>query len=107
MILTKISSSIKIPLLSFLNALKKFKCSKFSTPSMTALITLKLKVSCLFSLYDEKLISIPLVIILRAKKICERFFTGPFNRNPFQLCRVRVYIFDWNFTIDIIFNLLY
>ena len=88
MILTKISSSIKIPLLSFLNAIKNL-----NVPNLV------LQVSCLFSLYDEKLISIPLVIILRAKKICERFFTGPFNRNPFQLCCVRVYIFDWNFTI--------
>jgi hypothetical protein len=45
---------------------------------MTAFITLKLKVSCLFSFYDEKFITIPLIIILRAKKIGEGFFTGPF-----------------------------
>ena len=62
---------------------EKFKSSKFSTPSMTALITLKFKVSCLFSFYDEKLIAIPLIIILRAKKIRKGFFTGPLNRNPF------------------------
>jgi hypothetical protein len=50
---------------------------------MTAFITLKFKVSCLFSFYDEEFIAIPLIIILRAKKIRKGFFTGPLNRNPF------------------------
>jgi hypothetical protein len=50
---------------------------------MTAFIALKFEVSSFFSFYNEELVTIPCIIIFRAKKISKRFFTGPLYGNPF------------------------
>ena len=94
-----------------------------STPSMITFIAPKLKEPFLNSLNNCKLFIVPLVRVLLHEKSSECFLWSPLNRNPFQSLRstrsgdssIRHWHswktlrnnLDWNFTIYIIFNLLY
>ena len=101
----------------FLKANIKFESSIMSTPRMIAFITPKFKEPFLNSLFYSKFIIVPFIFIFTTKKSRKCFLWCPFNRNPFKglrgttrhTAKLISQLWDncnWNFSIDIIFNLL-
>ena len=96
----------------------KFESTIMSAPSMITFIAPKFEETLLNPFNNCEFIIIPLIIIFSHEKSGESFLRGPLNRNPFQSLwstsstNITIHLIwkmwnnlNWNFPVDIIFNL--
>ena len=103
----------KESIISLFESDEEFERTKLSAPGMATLGAKEIEAARLGSLEDEEPLPIPIVLVFLYEKVCKRFFTGPLNRNPFEL-RLLVHgtgvasshIAHWDLAIHVVLYLL-